>query len=105
MSKSQRTKGANGEREVCKLLAEEFGVKVGRELGQARDSGCDIRLQSFVFEIKRRKRIATYEWLEQAEAASKPGEMPVVMARADGKDWLVMMPWWVAARLIRGELK
>lgn len=113
MSKSQRTKGAGGERELCALLSDAFGQTVKRKLGQARDSGHDIDLPPFRIEVKRRKRIAgLYDWLEQADpmsplvypGASKGLFFPVVALRADGKDWLVVMRLRTWMRLAREEI-
>lgn len=102
MSKSQRDKGAGGEREACALLNAEFGASVNRKLSQSRDSGNDIDLGPFGIEVKRRKRIGNvYEWVEQAKEAS---QRPVVLCRADAKDWLVVLPFAEWARLARGEL-
>ncbi len=89
MSKSQRTKGAAGERELAGILADALGIEVRRKLGQARDSGNDIDLPGFSVECKRRARIAgLYDWLEQADGGNGA---PVVMARGDGKVWLAVM--------------
>lgn len=100
MSASQRRKGAAGEREACKALADEFGLSVARNLDQTRDGGTDIHLGPFQIEVKRRKRIGgLYEWLGQAK-----GELPTLMLRADGKGWLVVMEFDKWARLARGEL-
>ena len=100
MSASQRRKGAAGEREACKALADEFGIDVSRNLSQTRDGGWDISLPPFQIEVKRRKRIGNlYEWLGQAK-----GELPTLMLRADGKGWLVVMEFDKWARLARGEL-
>lgn len=102
MSASQRLKGAEGEREACRLLSEEFGLPVARKLGQARDSGEDIELGPFTIEVKRRKRIGmAYDWIAQVSAA---GDRPVVMCREDGGEWLVIVPFAEWARLARGEL-
>lgn len=92
MGKRQRQRGAETEREVCDEIAKATGWVVKRELGQARDGGCDIRVGSFVVEVKRRKSIAVYEWVDQAIAATKPGEQPVVVCRADKKQFLVIQP-------------
>lgn len=116
MSKSQRTKGAGGERELCALLSDAFGEKITRRLGQARDRGHDIDLDPFLIECKRRARIGLlYEWMAQVAhsvAFTKPAKegdkywprCPVVMLRADGKDWLVVMklPDWI--KLAREEI-
>jgi hypothetical protein len=100
MSKSQRRKGAAGENEACKFLADEFGVVVKRNLDQTRDGGTDIHIGPFRIEVKRRARIAgLYEWLAQAD-----GELPALMLRADGKGWLVVMDFEKWARLARGEM-
>jgi len=102
MSKSQRTKGAAGERELANLLSDALGLKVTRNLGQARDSGHDIDLPGFSVEVKRRKRVALlYEAMEQAQSGEGT---PTVMLRADGKEWLVVMklPDWI--KLAREEI-
>src|SRR5208282_3549030 len=92
MSKSQRTKGAGGERELCGILTDALGKKVKRVLGQARDGGHDISLSPFMLEVKRRRRIAVYEWFDQVVAASGAGsDTPVLVMRGDGREWLVMM--------------
>jgi len=104
MSKSQRTKGASGEREVCAFLRDSLGIDVRRKLGQARDSGHDIDLPGFNVEVKRRKRIAgLYDWMDQCGMGS-PSAKPVVVLRADGREWLVVMklPDWV--ELAREEI-
>ena len=47
MGKSQRTKGAIGERELAGKLTELLGNQtVQRELSQTRDGGCDLVLKS-----------------------------------------------------------
>src|SRR5208282_6925704 len=110
MSKLSRTKGAGGERELCALLSDAFGQVVKRKLGQAREGGNDVDLPGFRVECKRRKRIGNlYEWVEQAKLPLREATaatfqripIPVVMLRADGKEWLVTMrlaDWVVIAR-------
>jgi predicted transcriptional regulator len=118
VSAAQRRKGAGGERELCSRLADALGRIVKRKLGQARDSGHDIDLPPFQIECKRRKRIAgLYEWMEQASfgrlttaqeiGPGVPGPIfpkPVVMLRADDREWLVVMrlPDWIT--LAREEI-
>jgi len=92
MGKRQRQRGAETEREVCEKIAAAVGWVVKRELGQARDGGCDIRLGRFVIEVKRRKSIAVYEWIDQAKAACAPYEIPVVICRGDKREHLVVQP-------------
>ena len=108
MSKSQRTKGANGERELCALLSDAFGTVVKRKLGQARDSGHDIDLPPFRIECKRRKRIAgLYEWMKQAfvdESGIGDFTTPIVAIRADDKEWLIVMRLNDWIKLAREEI-
>ncbi len=93
MSKSQRTKGAAGEREFCKLLAAHGFPEPKRLLGQARDGGGDIPTPPILWEVKRRQKIATYEFMRQAVDAIGNSHcvIPAVAMRADGEDWLVVM--------------
>ncbi len=109
MSKSQRTKGASGERELCALLSDAFGEKITRRLGQARDAGHDITLPGFNVECKRRARIGgIYDWMSQCarmhDGALAKRQAPVVMLRADGKDWLVVMRFADWCTLAREEI-
>lgn len=93
MGKSQRTKGASYEREVCDVLSQAVGQKVQRHIGQARDGGNDITVGQLVIECKRRKTLGTVEkWLQQAKAAKKrDSDVPVVVARSDGgKSFIIM---------------
>lgn len=102
MSRSQRVKGASGERELCGLLSDALGIVVKRKLGQARDSGHDVDLPGFSVEVKRRKRIALlYEALAQAMSGK---DTPVAMVRADGKDWLVVLHLPDFIKLAREEV-
>lgn len=106
MSKSQRTKGAAGEREVCHILRDRLGVEARRNLTQTREGGTDIAVGQFRIECKRRARIGgIYDWMAQSEAAcTEPSQIPVVMARADGKKWLVVLTIEDFCRLAGNEL-
>ena len=107
MGALSRRKGAAGERELATLLTDALGEKIRRKLGQARDGGDDIEVAGpFVSECKRRARIGhVYDWMAQAEFATPEGyHMPVVMMRADGQDWLVLMRFLDWARLAREEI-
>lgn len=94
MAKSQRTKGAAGEREFCALLTEHGFANPKRLLGQARDGGGDVPTPPFLWEVKRRQKIATYEFMAQAiDAAGNHAKckVPAVAMRADNQEWLVVM--------------
>ena len=92
MSKLSRNKGANYEREISKTIHEVLGVRVKRNLTQYQqgEEG-DLLMGPFVLECKRRKSIAIYEWMAQADAACKPDQVPVVVCRGDGKKSLMVM--------------
>ena len=106
MGKSQRTKGAAGERELCHILSTELGAAVHRNLSQSRDGGCDISVGGYRVEVKRRARIGSlYEWMNQAEAScADGGARPVVVCRADGMGWLAVLPLADWLRLAREDL-
>jgi Holliday junction resolvase len=90
MSKMQRDKGHNFERDVVNWL-KDWGFEASRNLTQTRDSGGDISLPRWLFECKRYAKIAVYTWLRQAEIAAKPEQIPVVVAKADRQEPIVIM--------------
>lgn len=102
MGKSQRAKGAVGEREVCEIFSAALGEKITRNIGQSRDGGNDIDIHDLVVEVKRRKTLGTiYGWLQQAyTAATQPvtkteqrgvNRSPIVVCRQDGGEWIVVL--------------
>lgn len=106
MSASQRRKGANGENELAHILSDHLGMVVKRTLGQARDGGHDIQTGRFKWEVKRRAKIAVYDFMEQVEEACQEAqnETPIVAMRADGKRWLVMMRLEDFLPMLSGEM-
>ena len=105
MGKSQRTKGAAGEREVCELIFQNLGIQVHRNLSQTRDGGADIKLNPYSIEVKRRAAISNiYDWIDQAERGCDFPERPIVVCRADRKKWLAIMTIDELFRLIREEV-
>jgi len=105
MSKSQRIKGANYERDIVHDLADYLGVDCARNLEQTRDGGADIVLDRFVIECKRRAGIAVYDWVDQAQAACKEGQTPIVVCRADRRESLAIMKWSDFLTLLGNEIK
>lgn len=106
MSKAQRNKGAAGEREICDMIFENLGIEVHRNLQQTRDGGADIKLKPFSIEVKRRAAIGNiYDWMSQATAGCDTTERPIVVCRADRKEWLAILPIEELFRLIREEVK
>jgi hypothetical protein len=95
--RNNRRRGQSGEREIVELVRADFGLELkGRRLGQERDGGHDVDIGTLRAQVKRRKRQnALYEFLEASDIAC---------IRADGKDWLVLMPWALFVRLAREEI-
>ena len=89
MGKASRTKGANGEREALKLLGEELGVMLTRNLQQTREGGGDCTvIKGFCVEIKRRERLARPSWWRQAcEQAKRIGAEPMLLYRRSREPW------------------
>lgn len=104
MGKASRDKGARFEREIANDLTDRWGVSIKRNIGQARDGGDDITVDPFRIECKRRAKIAGYDFIEQATAATDEGQIPVVVMRADGKKPLVLMRYDDWCMLAQGEL-
>lgn len=104
MSKSSRDKGANGEREVVSLLADELGIAAKRQLDQSRDGGCDIIIEccgskSLGIEVKRVERSKPLEWLRQIEAVDT--DLHMVLWRPSRTNWIGMLPWETLSLLLR----
>ena len=105
MGKLQRQRGAGYEREIVSDLAETLGVKTRRNLTQYQVSGeGDLIVGNYVIECKRRRKIAVYEFMEQAEEACSEQQTPIVLMRADGKKTLAMMRWQDFMKLLGNEL-
>jgi hypothetical protein len=105
MTAAHRRKGILYENELCHRFRDEFGFPVRRLLSASRDGGCDIEIGKFILEAKRRSEIAQYEWYSQAKLAAKqPGQVPVVIMRADGEESLVVLSLDDFIPLMRGEL-
>ena len=105
MGKLQRQRGASYEREIVKDLADNLGVKTRRNLTQYQVSGeGDLIVGNYVIECKRRRKIAVYEFMEQAEASCASHQTPIALMRADGKNTLALMRWSDFMKLLGNEL-
>ena len=106
MPKISRNRGATFEREIVSDLHLSLGIKTKRNLDQYQESGHgDIILGDYVIECKRRRKIATYEFMEQAENACKPWQTPLVVMRADGKKALAVLRWSDMLKLLGNEVQ
>lgn len=88
-----RTKGASGEREFCRWLAENFNVPPPqRNLEQVRSGGSDvIDVEPFYFEVKRCEALSFEAWWRQVrKAVIKACDnrlIPVVAYRQNKQPW------------------
>lgn len=87
MSKASREKGKRGEREVAAVLTKILGRPIGRQLGQERDGGADIKTKLFAFQVKRCERLNLPAWIEQAVQEAGSTHIPVVAYRQNEKPW------------------
>lgn len=88
---NSRTKGAGFEREIVHIIKDTLGEEVKRNLDQWRDGGHDIALGPYLIECKRRASIAVYEWLDQCTTACRGQKTPLVVARGDRREPIVIM--------------
>jgi Holliday junction resolvase len=101
MSASSGRKGAAGERELVRFLRAR-GFDVTRNLDQPRDGGSDVAgFDRFCVEVKRCERVRIWEALEQAAAAAKDGQAPLVCFRRDRGGWMAALPLEEPLALLR----
>lgn len=93
-----RAKGANGEKEVLRILEDQLGLKLVRNKQQSARGGRDIcedvdRMQGpigFSIEVKRCEREELSKWwkqtVDQARAVSR---IPVLFFRASRQPWRI----------------
>ena len=95
MSASQRNKGAAAEREVLKLLGQELGTVLERNISQTRAGGADcLSIKGWAIEVKRQERLSRPAWWRQAcRQASGIGE-PLLLYRRSREPWTA----WIHTR-------
>ncbi|MEQ1635432.1 MAG: hypothetical protein ABL903_02000 [Methylococcales bacterium] len=99
---NSRNKGAGAERELSKLLYDELGVKLLRNLEQSRDGGHDLLaehgslLDGYAIEVKRYANVSMAMlkgfWQQAIGQAANGNKIPVLMYRQDRQDWLAVIP-------------
>lgn len=97
MSRKSRAKGNTGERELCRLLRDELGEDVARNLDQVRDGGADLLgVGPFAVEVKRAERLELATWWVQAcQQAQMTTMVPALAYRQNRRPWafVVPLPW------------
>lgn len=93
MSAMQRRKGQCGERELCRLLSDELGVTVRRNVDQARIGGADcVELTGFAVECKRSQKLSAPSWWRQAVRQGVDiGAEPIVFYRRNREPWQALL--------------
>lgn len=99
MSKMQRSKGANGERELFRLLSDHLGTIIKRNLSQTRNGGADsLDLPGYAIEVKRQEAIRLDAWWQQCvEQAIAQERVPMLAYRQSRKPWRIILPLWHVA--------
>jgi len=96
MSAMQRRKGAQAEREVLRLLGEELGQQLQRNLSQTREGGADcICVRGYAIEVKRQESLSRPAWWRQAcQQAARLQVEPLLLYRRSREQWTA----WIHTR-------
>lgn len=91
MSASQRRKGARAELEFLRLLGDELGQELQRNLQQTRGGGADcLCVRGWAIEVKRQEALSRPAWWRQAcEQARAHGAEPMLAYRRSREAWRV----------------
>lgn len=87
--RKSRNKGAAAERELLKLLGDELGVMLARNLVQTREGGADcLQVSGFAIEVKRQEQLSRPAWWRQAcEQADRVNAEPLLFYRRNREPW------------------
>lgn len=98
MSKMQRNKGANAEREVVRILNEHgFAARRGQVFNHEPDIVSDL---PFHFEVKRQETLKINDWWKQAESAAV-NRTPLVIFRRNNEQWKVVISLTAFLELVK----
>ncbi len=103
---NSRAKGANGECEFSRVVADHLGVALVRNLEQSRQGGYDLmpvgadpvsrELDRFAIEVKRYAAITPAMlagfWSQAEAQAARAQKIPALAIRADREEWRVLLP-------------
>jgi hypothetical protein len=91
--KSPKSKGANAERELAKLLGDRLGISLQRNLEQWRSGGFDLLSDlPLAIEVKRCEQLQLNQWWKQALRQSQGGKIPVLCYRQSRQPWRIVVP-------------
>ena len=94
MSKMQRNKGKEGEREVARIMREHGfdDARRGQQFQGSPGSPDVVGLPGFHIEVKRTEQCRLYDYMAQACQEAGDGEIPVVFHRQSRKPWVAILP-------------
>lgn len=91
---NSRSKGAKGEREIAKILRQEYGYtscRRGQQYCGANGDADVVGLPGIHIEVKRREKLNIYDAIFQAVREAKRELLPAVFHRRNNCEWLVTM--------------
>ena len=94
MGRMSRQKGKRGELECAELLrAHGFQAQRGQQHSGSPDSP-DVKhdIPGLFIEVKRTERFNLYAALEQAKGDRRAGDIPCVLHRMNGREWVAVLP-------------
>ena len=93
MGRTSREKGKRGEREVAAILrAHGYDeARRGQQYNGSDGSADVVGIPGYHVEVKRVEALKLYDALTQSQDDAKPGEVPIVVHRRNGKPWVVIM--------------
>lgn len=89
---NSNAKGKRGERELAAKLTEVFGAACRRGQQYCGIEGDDVvGLAGIHIECKRTEKLSLYSAMEQAEADTGEGEVPLLCHRRNNERWLAIV--------------
>ena len=88
-----RNKGAAAEREFLRLLGDELGAELKRNIVQTREGGADcLEVKGWAIEVKRQERLSRPTWWRQTvEQSHRVGAEPMLAYRRSREPWTVIV--------------
>lgn len=98
---NSRRKGKRGELEAARALRELFGVAVTRAAQHSGKEQADLRgTPGLHWEVKLYAKIGACRFMDQAQAECGD-DVPIVLMRENGGQWMVMVPLNELSRLLQ----
>lgn len=101
--RGRRTKGAKGEAELCKLIADAGWPHCRRNFGSGACGGADLieGPADTAWECKRQERLNIHDAFRQVSVAAKPTDTPIVAFRRNNGPWLACLELTELLALLR----